>query len=219
MRAAFSRDEKESRKNLTPIYRKALQRKKATLARKGGMKRTKAPRRRQPIRKARRTTTKAKANHHNTNGSAVVREDPVEYATTLCRIEPVAFSTVDLFCGAGGITEGFRRAGFGCLYANDINPSAVETFRANHPQTRAENRPIEQVDAAALRRSLNLRAGDLDVLVGGPPCQGFSINAPERFLHDPRNVLFKHYVRFLEEFQPKTLLIENVPGMLSLLAA
>ena len=65
-------------------------------------------------------------------------------------------------------------------------------------------------------RELNLDPGELDVIVGGPPCQGFSINAPERFLEDPRNSLFKHYVRFLDEFQPKTLLIENVPGMISL---
>ncbi|MGC3991539.1 MAG: DNA cytosine methyltransferase [Chthoniobacteraceae bacterium] len=146
----------------------------------------------------------------------VVREDLLEYETPLCWIEPLAPCTIDLFCGAGGITEGFRRAGFSCLYGNDIDRWAVETFRANHPNTVADNRPIEQVDAAALRRSLNLEPGQLDVLVGGPPCQGFSINAPERFLQDPRNSLFKHYIRFLDEFQPKTCLIENVPGMLSL---
>ena len=56
----------------------------------------------------------------------------------------------------------------------------------------------------------------LDGTLSGPPCQGFSINAPERFLDDPRNSLFKHYLRFVEEFRPKTLLFENVPGMLSL---
>jgi DNA (cytosine-5)-methyltransferase 1 len=56
----------------------------------------------------------------------------------------------------------------------------------------------------------------LDALVGGPPCQGFSINAPGRFLEDERNALFKHYIRFLDEFRPKTLMFENVPGMLSL---
>jgi DNA (cytosine-5)-methyltransferase 1 len=72
------------------------------------------------------------------------------------------------------------------------------------------------VDAGKLRRELNLAKGELDVLVGGPPCQGFSINAPERFLDDPRNSLFRHYVRFIDEFQPKALLFENVPGMLSL---
>jgi DNA (cytosine-5)-methyltransferase 1 len=114
------------------------------------------------------------------------------------------FSTIDLFCGAGGITEGFRRAGFVCRYANDINHWAVETFRANHATTRADNRPIEQVDAAALRRELNLEPGQLDVIVGGPPCQGFSINAPGRFLEDPRNSLFKHYIRCLDEFEPNS---------------
>jgi DNA (cytosine-5)-methyltransferase 1 len=126
------------------------------------------------------------------------------------------WTTLDLFCGAGGITEGFRRAGFECLYANDINEWAIETFRANHPTTLADNRPIEEVDVVRLRRELGIEKGELDVLVGGPPCQGFSINAPDRFLEDPRNSLFKHYIRFVDEFQPKSLLFENVPGMLSL---
>lgn len=147
---------------------------------------------------------------------SVVREESGDCETPRCGVEAMAPTTIDLFCGAGGITEGFRRAGFSCFYGNDINHWAVETFRANHPNTTADNRPIELVDPAALRRSLGLRQGQLDVLVGGPPCQGFSINAPDRFLEDPRNSLFRHYVRFLDEFQPKTLLIENVPGMLSL---
>jgi DNA (cytosine-5)-methyltransferase 1 len=125
------------------------------------------------------------------------------------------WKTIDLFSGAGGITEGFRRVGFECLYANDVNHWAIETFRANHPETLTDDRPIEEVNAAKLRRELGLAKGALDVLVGGPPCQGFSINAPERFLEDERNVLFRHYVRFLDEFRPKALLFENVPGMLS----
>lgn len=124
--------------------------------------------------------------------------------------------SIDLFAGAGGITEGFRQAGFRCVYANDFNPWAVETFRANHPGIMAECKPIEQVDAHALRKMLGLAVGELDVLVGGPPCQGFSINAPERLLDDPRNALVRHYFRFLDEFRPRTFLIENVPGMLSL---
>ena len=142
-------------------------------------------------------------------GNGVLREETTPYRI-IPLLEPARkFSTIDLFCGAGGITEGFRRAGFVCQYANDISHWAIETFRANHPGTHADNRPIEQVDAAALRRELNLKPGELDVIVGGPPCQGFSINAPERFLTDPRNSLFKHYIRFLDEFEPKTLLIEN----------
>jgi DNA (cytosine-5)-methyltransferase 1 len=145
-----------------------------------------------------------------------LKEGALPYGTEKPEPRAQPFTTIDLFCGAGGITQGFGRAGFRCLYANDINHWAIETFRANHPGTRAENRPIEQVDAALLRRELELERGELDVIVGGPPCQGFSITAPERFLEDPRNSLFKHYLRFLDEFKPKTLLLENVPGMLSL---
>jgi DNA (cytosine-5)-methyltransferase 1 len=124
--------------------------------------------------------------------------------------------TIDLFSGAGGITEGFRMAGYQCLYANDCMPEAMETFRYNHPEAWADCRNIEDVEAAEIRGRLKITRGELDVLVGGPPCQGFSINAPERFLSDPRNKLFKDYVRFLEEFEPKIFLFENVPGLLSL---
>lgn len=125
-------------------------------------------------------------------------------------------TAIDLFCGAGGITEGFRQAGFRCLYGNDSSAHAIETFKTNHQSASADPRPIEMVDARALRRSLDLRKGDLSVITGGPPCQGFSINAPERFLQDPRNILFQHYLRFIDEFEPQTLVFENVPGMLSL---
>ena len=125
-------------------------------------------------------------------------------------------SSVDLFCGAGGITQGFRQVGYNCLYANDFMPEAIETFRHNHPSTLAECKSIEEVDAASLRKTLRIPKGDLDVLVGGPPCQGFSINAPSRFLNDPRNSLFRHYARFVEEFSPKAFVFENVPGLLSM---
>ncbi len=127
---------------------------------------------------------------------------------------PIA--TLDLFCGAGGITEGFRQAGYTCLYGNDCMEEAVETFSYNHPEAWGDARDIEDVDPVEVRTRLSLPKGALDVLVGGPPCQGFSINAPDRFLKDPRNKLFKDYVRFVEEFQPKTFLFENVPGLLSL---
>ncbi|MBV8524158.1 MAG: DNA cytosine methyltransferase [Acetobacteraceae bacterium] len=127
-----------------------------------------------------------------------------------------SFVTIDLFCGAGGITEGFRQAGYRCLYGNDCMPEAIETFSLNHPDAWADPRDIERVRPDEVRQRLRLAKGQLDVLVGGPPCQGFSINAPERFLRDPRNKLFKDYVRFLEEFQPTTFLFENVPGLLSI---
>jgi len=124
--------------------------------------------------------------------------------------------TIDLFAGAGGITEGFRQAGATCVFANDFNLHACQTFRLNHPGVENVCGRIQDLDARGIRKSLGLGKGDLDVLVGGPPCQGFSINAPERFLEDPRNSLFKHYLRFVDEFAPKTFMFENVPGMLSL---
>jgi DNA (cytosine-5)-methyltransferase 1 len=136
---------------------------------------------------------------------------PVEPAAPL----PV-LRTIDLFSGAGGITEGFRMAGYECLYANDCMPEAMETFHLNHPEAWADCRNIEKVEPSEIRAKLKIARGELDVLAGGPPCQGFSINAPERFLTDPRNKLFKDYVRFLEEFEPKAFLFENVPGLLSL---
>ena len=124
--------------------------------------------------------------------------------------------TIDLFCGAGGIAEGFRGEGFRCLYGNDVMAEAIQTFALNHPDAIADCRPIEDVNAAEIRERLKLAPGELDVLVGGPPCQGFSINAPERFLSDPRNKLFQHYARFVREFQPKAFLFENVSGILSM---
>lgn len=128
----------------------------------------------------------------------------------------IPFTTIDLFCGAGGITEGFREAGYRCLYGNDIMAEAINTFSYNHPEAIPDTRPIESIEPAEIREKLGLAQGELDVLVGGPPCQGFSINAPERFLDDPRNKLFKHYAKFLAEFQPRTFVFENVPGLLSL---
>jgi DNA (cytosine-5)-methyltransferase 1 len=65
-------------------------------------------------------------------------------------------------------------------------PEAIETFRHSRPTTLAQCKSIEEVSASALRKTLEIQKGDLDVLVGGPPCQGFSINAPSRFLNDPR---------------------------------
>jgi DNA (cytosine-5)-methyltransferase 1 len=124
--------------------------------------------------------------------------------------------TIDLFCGAGGITEGFRQAGFRCLYGNDRDNWYIQTFAHNHPDVWADCRLVEDAAPREIRKKLGIEKGELEVLVGGPPCQGFSINAPERFLEDPRNALFKYYIQFMKEFRPKTFLLENVPGMLSL---
>lgn len=122
---------------------------------------------------------------------------------------------IDLFAGAGGLSEGLQEAGFRSLYANELVGTYAQTFAANHPDTIVESEDIRSVDASDVRRRLNLAPGELSLIAGGPPCQGFSINAPKRSSDDRRNHLFREYLRFVEEFQPRAVLIENVPGLVS----
>ena len=124
-------------------------------------------------------------------------------------------TAVDLFAGAGGLSEGLREAGFTSLYANELIPTYARTYAENHPHTIVDSRDIRDVDARKIRRQLGLERGDLDLLAGGPPCQGFSINAPIRSEDDRRNHLFREFLRFVEEFNPRAVLIENVPGLVS----
>lgn len=122
---------------------------------------------------------------------------------------------IDLFAGAGGLSEGLHEAGFHSLYANEIKQRYSETYAANHKNTIIDQRDIRKVDASAVRKRLKLKRGELDLIAGGPPCQGFSINAPIRSSDDERNHLFKEFLRFVDEFFPRSVLIENVPGLVS----
>jgi len=123
----------------------------------------------------------------------------------------------DLFCGAGGLSVGFRESGFSMAFANDIDRDCAITYKHNHDGTVFFECPIENLSVPEIRRSTGIGKGDIDVLIGGPPCQGFSINAPRRSQEDTRNFLFEHYGRLvLEGLRPKVILMENVPGMLSL---
>lgn len=121
---------------------------------------------------------------------------------------------ISLFAGAGGCSLGFEQAGYDIIYASDINPTAAATYRRNFPQTRYEQVDIRELDFHQLLTSLGLARGELDFLIGGPPCQGFS-TAGMRFWDDPRNSLLKQYVRALEIIQPKWFLMENVEGLLT----
>jgi DNA (cytosine-5)-methyltransferase 1 len=122
---------------------------------------------------------------------------------------------IDLFAGAGGLSEGLSEAGFKSLYANEIKRRYSETYAFNHPQTVVDQRDIRLVDAKTIREKLGVKRGELDLIAGEPPCQGFSINAPVRSTTDARNHLFKEYLRFVHEFFPQAVLIENVPGLVS----
>ena len=122
---------------------------------------------------------------------------------------------LDLFAGAGGLSEGLSEAGFHSLFASEIAPVYAETYKKNHSSTKVLTADIRTLDTEQIRKELKLQKGELDLLAGGPPCQGFSINAPVRSVLDERNHLFKEYLRFVDAFQPRAVLIENVPGLVS----
>ena len=124
-------------------------------------------------------------------------------------------TAIDLFAGAGGLSEGLREAGFTSLYANEVEPVYANTYSLNHPEAIVESRDVRKVDAYEIRKQLGLQKQELDLVAGGPPCQGFSINAPKRSQDDQRNHLFKEFLKFVREFEPKSVLIENVPGLVS----
>lgn len=122
---------------------------------------------------------------------------------------------IDLFAGAGGLSEGLSEAGFHSLFASEIMPEYARTYSLNHTDAIVRTADIRTLDAEAIRRELNIERGELDLIAGGPPCQGFSINAPVRSILDERNHLFKEYLRFVDAFAPRAILIENVPGLVS----
>ncbi len=124
---------------------------------------------------------------------------------------PIAIS---LFAGAGGCSLGFRKAGYDIRFATDIDRDAVESYGRNFKETPCEALDVRQMGPEALLARAGLRAGELDILLGGPPCQGFS-SAGVKSGEDPRNSLVRHYVRLLEGVRPKWFVMENVEGLLT----
>ena len=126
------------------------------------------------------------------------------------------YTVVDLFAGAGGLSCGLQMAGFRPILANELLPAYADTYRLNHPKADLVVGDVREVCASNLKKRLGVKKGQIDLLAGGPPCQGFSINAPIRSLHDDRNHLFEEFIRIAKELAPKAVLIENVPGIVSL---
>lgn len=125
------------------------------------------------------------------------------------------YNFIDLFSGAGGLSEGLKEAGFNCLFANEVVPIYAKTYARNHIGTKVLTADIRTLNAYDILKDLGLKRGEIDLVAGGPPCQGFSINAPVRSNEDQRNHLFREYLRFVDAFQPKAVIIENVPGLVS----
>lgn len=124
-------------------------------------------------------------------------------------------TTIDLFCGAGGLSEGFADEGFEILAANDFDGTAATTFKLNHPTTHFYDGPIQNISADDMLAAASLESGELDVLVGGPPCQAFSVYNHQRGMHDERSGLFREYLRMVEGLMPKMVVMENVTGITS----
>ena len=126
--------------------------------------------------------------------------------------EPDAPTVISLFAGGGGSSLGYSMAGFKELLAVEWDDSAVRTFRANFPGVPVYHGDIATLSVEQALDMAGIRPGELDVLDGSPPCQGFS-TAGKRILDDPRNQLFREFVRLLRGFRPKVFVMENVSGM------
>ena len=125
--------------------------------------------------------------------------------------QPTVIST---FAGCGGSSLGYKMAGFKELLAVEWDDNAVETFKLNFPEVPVYHGDIAKLTGAeCMKLAGGIKPGELDVLDGSPPCQGFSM-AGKRKYDDPRNSLFKEYARLLAELQPKAFVMENVTGMI-----
>ena len=121
---------------------------------------------------------------------------------------------IDLFCGAGGLSLGFSQEGFVAILANDIEECCVDTYAHNHPEIPRSR--IVKGDINDMIKNLDsyLESDKVSIVVGGPPCQGFSMANRQRLIDDPRNQLYRSYVEVVKKVQPPFFVMENVKGMM-----
>ena len=119
---------------------------------------------------------------------------------------------IDLFAGVGGLSLGFEKKGFDVVLANEYDASIATSYIANHKNTKMIVGDITSLD---LEDTFGKLAGTVDVVIGGPPCQGFSQKGQRKTIHDERNFLFKYYVSVVELVKPKYFVMENVPNLLT----
>ena len=124
-------------------------------------------------------------------------------------------NTIDLFCGAGGLSLGFQQAGFNILAGIDFDEAALKTYNANLHGALGLKEDLYKPNEAFKDLDNKINKKNIDVVIAGPPCQGFSLTG-SRDLHDTRNKLYLAVVKAVEYYKPKAFLIENVPGMATL---
>jgi DNA (cytosine-5)-methyltransferase 1 len=122
-------------------------------------------------------------------------------------------NALDLFCGCGGLSLGFEKAGINILLGIDAWQDAITTFNYNHKNSQGLCADLSTLNPKDVESNLNNKS--VDIIIGGPPCQGFSV-AGKRIIDDERNKLYKNFVRFVDYFKPKAFVMENVPNILSI---
>lgn len=130
-------------------------------------------------------------------------------------VSDASLKMIDLFCGAGGLSLGFSQEGFITSLANDIQDCCVDTYAHNHPETPRDHIVLGDIKDVVRNLEKLLDGRSVDIVVGGPPCQGFSMANRQRLIDDPRNYLYKSYVEVVKKVRPKFFVMENVKGMLS----
>jgi len=118
---------------------------------------------------------------------------------------------IELFCGAGGTSFGFILGGYDVLLGVDFDPDAIQTFESNHPGAKSIVGDISKIKESQIDSAI--KGASLDLLIGGPSCQGYS-TIGKRIDEDPRNSLFRHYLRIVDHLRPKWIVFENVKGFL-----
>ena len=124
-------------------------------------------------------------------------------------------NVIDLFCGCGGFSLGFRQAGINIAYGIDNWKDATVTYKHNFPSAVISNADITNIRGNDILESTGLSEKEIDVIIGGPPCQGFSLSG-KRMLDDPRNKLYKSFVNIVSDLKPPIFVMENVPGLVRL---
>ena len=122
------------------------------------------------------------------------------------------FKFIDLFCGAGGLSYGFEKAGLKCLVGVDSFKNAIETFKLNHKNSLGIDADIRKISIKDFKKKIKNQK--IHIICGGPPCQGFSTIGPGD-AEDSRNHLFLEFVRFVKELKPNIIVLENVTGLLA----
>lgn len=136
--------------------------------------------------------------------------------TRTTKIDKHQFLAIDLFSGCGGLSLGLKKAGFSVVAAVEVDRKAQETYQLNHPHVRLYTQDIRKLNPTEILCDLGVRSGELALLAGCPPCQGFSrlrTKNKQTSVKDNRNNLIKDFLRFVEVMKPKSVMLENVPAL------